>query len=296
MALKNIAIILFIVFITSAVHAATDDKTTELQLETTEATDVKVNGTVPENLTETSSEESSIIQTSEVSPISSQSSSTHRKNILYDQRQEGNLNVRLDLENITVIFVPAKKNTQLSLIDLLMKSSQLLQNKNTDKQKNSMKKQAQNEYLMQYNNDEPAHHYKQLQNQFIESRSPYKVEISSTLNQATVDISPNAKQNADASAMNFQPQFARSVQIQRNKRSIDDTLYATYYDQDKDFRNTSNKLSFQSNFSKLINSLDQNIDDVSNESDSDLILIGATEQCGPGSRRDSYGVCQFVDL
>lgn len=293
MALKNIAIILFIVFITSAVHAATDDKTTELQLETTEATDVKVNGTAPENLTETSSEESSILQTSEVSPISSQSSSTHRKNnILYDQRQEGNLNVRLDLENITVIFVPAKKNTQLSLIDLLMKSSQLLQNKNTDKQ-SSLKKQAQNEYLMQYKNDEPAHHYKQLQNQFIESRSPYKVEISSTLNQATVDISPNAKPNTDASAMNFQPQFARSVQIPRNKRSIDETLYATYYDQDKDFRNTSNKLN---DFSKLINTLDRNIDDVSNESDSDLILIGATEQCGPGSRRDSYGVCQFVDL
>lgn len=295
MALKNIAIILFIVFITSAVHAATDDKIANSKLETTQETNVKplkVNGTEPENLTETSSEESSIIQTSEVSPTSSQSSSTHRNNILYDQRQEGNLNVRLDLENITVIFVPAKKNTQLSLIDLLMKSSHLLQNKNNDKQKSSLKKQNQNEYL-QYNNDEPAHHYKQLQNQFIESRSPYKVEISSTLNQATVDISPNAQQNTDPSAINFHPQFARSAPIRRIKRSIDDTLYATYYDQVKEVGNVSNKFS---DFSKFINTLDRNIDDVSNESDSDLILIGATEQCGPGSRRDSYGVCQFVNL
>lgn len=292
MALKNIAIILLIVFITSAV---TDDKIANSKLETTQETNVKpvkVNGTEPENLTETSSEESSIIQTSEVSPTSSQSSSTHRKNILYDQRQEGNLNVRLDLENITVIFVPAKKNTQLSLIDLLMKSSHLLQNKNADKQKSSLKKQNQNEYL-QYNNDQPAHHYKQLQNQFIESRSPYKVEISSTLNEATVDISPNAQQNTEATAINFHPQFARSAPIRRNKRSIDDTLYATYYDQDKDVGNASNKFS---DFSKYINTLDRHIEDVSNEKDSDLILIGATEQCGPGSRRDSYGVCQFVNL
>ena len=295
MALKNIAIIVLIVFIASAVHAATDDKTTDSKLETTEETSVKpvkVNGTEPENLTESSSEESSIVQTSEVSPTSSQSSSTHRKNILYDQRQEGNLNVRLDLENITVIFVPAKKNTQLSLIDLLMKSSQLLQNKQTGKQKGSLKKKAQHEYL-QYKNDEPAHDYKQLQNQFIESRSPYKVEISSTLNQGTVDITPNAQQNTDSSAMNFQPQFARSSSITRNKRSIDDTLYATYYDQDRDLSNMNNKFS---DYSKLINTLDRNVDDVSNESDTDLILIGATEQCGPGSRRDSYGVCQFVNL
>lgn len=289
MALKNIAIILFIVFITSAVSALTNDKITNSKLETTEEINikpVKVNGTEPESLTETSSEESSIIQTSEVSPISSQSSSTQRKNILYDQRQEGNLNVRLDLENITVIFVPAKKNTQLSLIDLLMKSTHLLQNKKIDKQKSSLKKQNQNEYL-QYINDEPTHHYKQLQNQFIESRSPYKVEISSTLNQATVDISPNAQQNTDSSAMDFQPQFARA------KRSIDETLYATF-DQEEDFGNDSNKAF--SDFSKLINTLDRNIDNVSHESDSDLILIGATEQCGPGSRRDSYGVCQFVNL
>lgn len=289
MALKNIAIILFIVFITSAVSALTNDKITNSKLETTEEINikpVKVNGTESESLTETSSEESSIIQTSEVSPISSQSSSTQRKNILYDQRQEGNLNVRLDLENITVIFVPAKKNTQLSLIDLLMKSTHLLQNKKIDKQKSSLKKQNQNEYL-QYINDEPTHHYKQLQNQFIESRSPYKVEISSTLNQATVDISPNAQQNTDSSAMDFQPQFARA------KRSIDETLYATF-DQEEDFGNDSNKAF--SDFSKLINTLDRNIDNVSHESESDLILIGATEQCGPGSRRDSYGVCQFVNL
>lgn len=292
MALKNIAIILFIVFITSAVRAVTDEKITNSELETTEEIiikPVKVNGTKPETLTETPSVESSIIQTSEVSPISSQSSSTHRKNILYDQRQEGNLNVRLDLENITVIFVPAKKNTQLSLIDLLMKSSHLLQNNKNDKQKGSLKKQNQNEYL-QYHNDEPAHHYNQHQNQFIESRSPYKVEISSTLNQGTVDISPNAQLNTDT--INLQPQFARSAPINRNKRSIDETLYATF-DQEEDFGNDSNKFS---DFSKLFNTLDRNIDNISNESDTDLILIGATEQCGPGSRRDSYGVCQFVNL
>lgn len=286
MALKNITIIFFIVIITSA----EPDKTVNLKLETSEEINVlpsKVNGTEEQNSTETSS--SAIIQTSEVGPLSSLSSSTQRKNILYDQRQEGNLNVRLDLENITVIFVPAKKNTQLSLIDLLMKSSQLLQNKNTDKQKNQLKKQTQNEYL-QYKNDEPEPaHYKQLQNQFIESRSPYKVEISSTLNQASVEISPNAQQNLDPSSA----MYLQSPPNIRNIRSIDDTLYATYYDQEQDFKNTNNKLN---DFSKLINTLDRNIDDVSNESDSDLILIGATEQCGPNSRRDSYGVCQFVNL
>lgn len=140
---------------------------------------------------------------------------------------------------------------------------------------------------------------------FIESRAPYKVDISSTLGQQlpAVEITPNAHQQYAAP-----PQIARSPIMQLLKpipftiqtapghsphsnrifkRSIDSRLLGI----DDEIPNDEDELT-----ESIFNSLDKNeeFNGIDRLDGSEFVLLGATENCGPGRRRNSYQICVAV--
>lgn len=90
-------------------------------------------------------------------------SSVYSATIKYDQRQEGEVNVRADLENFVVLLIPTSSSSGLSLLDLITKSIPV-------KQKGNKKKYHENQ-----TEDEELRH-------FIETKSaaPYHVDLSKT--------------------------------------------------------------------------------------------------------------------
>jgi hypothetical protein len=212
-----------------------------------------------------------------------------------------------------IIFVPTKKSSDVTLLDLLVRNAA----KNAYKKKKDEKVDEDNfkaeqtpkfEYTQfkenspYYSKAPPAFINPQYGNQQynIESRSPYKVDISSTLmHQEPQYEVPH--QNPQQPL--FQPQYGRSpfhpvnVPPQGNfrvYRSINDNYFDSGnegldlpedIESNRDPTDSYNRLNIQS-----IDKIDRFSDD-----DSELTLLGATENCGPERKRDSYGVCQFVN-
>uniref|UniRef100_A0A1Q3FRA3 Putative conserved secreted protein n=1 Tax=Culex tarsalis TaxID=7177 RepID=A0A1Q3FRA3_CULTA len=108
-----------------------------------------------------------------------------RKTITFDQRQQGKFNIRADLENFVIVVVPSSPSAGISLLDLLNRSGQ----------KGAKKKSAHRKGVKHHGAQKKAHHtttpevvvldesHARVDNEeFIEGRTPYRVDISARSN------------------------------------------------------------------------------------------------------------------
>ncbi|KAG5681228.1 hypothetical protein PVAND_010682 [Polypedilum vanderplanki] len=142
----------------------------------------------------------------------------------------------------------------------------------------------------------------------IESRAPYRVDISSTLGQQpVVDIMNNGKfQSQSEYARSPMVKLLKPITMQQShgrifRRSID-ASFLRFNPDVLDDRNISQNNSNDEE-QELINSLEsnQNINGVENQEElidnggGGFVLLGAVEDCGPGRRRNSYMICVAIE-
>ncbi|XP_033173255.1 uncharacterized protein LOC117150468 [Drosophila mauritiana] len=125
-----------------------------------------------------------------------------RRTITYDQRQEGQYNIRADLENFMILLIPPGPQEGISLLELLgrgnTKGSGPLKRKHPARS-NSLKSFYQKSHLQKLQQQQnqrqssPATHLPE----FIEGRTPYHVDISASdpeqaqrLQRQQVDVLP----------------------------------------------------------------------------------------------------------
>lgn len=224
-------------------------------------------------------------------------SPSQRRKILYvNQQQHGKLNVQFELNDVSLVVIPNSKDPQLSLLDLLLKSAQKSKIMNDMKKKEEVTKvNANNEddyskyNYMRTSTNEPS----------IESRAPYRVDISSTLNsQPVVEITHQSEESHVTKSPLLKvkkPIVFQSPQSNKSKRSIENNLVGSDndvenipIDSDED-REIINSIEDNENSEELIKEIEEDID-----STSEFVLLGATENCGPGRRRNSYQICVAV--
>lgn len=120
-------------------------------------------------------------QTTTVAPMPT---SKPRKTITFDQRQEGKFNIRADLENFVIVVVPSSPSAGISLLDLLNRSGQKHQQKKKSGHRKNTKNHAQKKVSHATPEvvvlDESQSHARVANEEFIEGRTPYRVDISST--------------------------------------------------------------------------------------------------------------------
>ncbi|XP_055906715.1 probable serine/threonine-protein kinase tsuA [Eupeodes corollae] len=122
-----------------------------------------------------------------------------RRVITYDQRQEGQYNIRADLENFMIVFIPPSPVDGVNLIDLLSKSTKRTKSshKKYHPESGSKYRQSLKSGAGSQNFNFLARHHQSQQSQsphiiieehqpsariaeYIEGRTPYRVDISST--------------------------------------------------------------------------------------------------------------------
>lgn len=112
-----------------------------------------------------------------------------RRVIAYDQRQDGHFNIRADLENFVILVVPQSGSSGVSLLDLLKRSHTQKRNKHVQKkyhahpEKGEEKKMLSKLDYLKPHPDEPVEitdEAPKAVGEFIEGRTPYRVDISST--------------------------------------------------------------------------------------------------------------------
>uniref|UniRef100_A0A182Y935 Secreted protein n=1 Tax=Anopheles stephensi TaxID=30069 RepID=A0A182Y935_ANOST len=112
-----------------------------------------------------------------------------RKVITFDQRQEGKYNIRADLENFVIVVVPSGSSSGASLLDLLTRSAHKKDahqtRKASHKRKNNKAHGAHRKIAQVTPEvivlDENSQRSAQLETEeFIEGRTPYKVDLSSS--------------------------------------------------------------------------------------------------------------------
>jgi hypothetical protein len=306
---------------TAKVVPIVQDSTTEKVVETSPITSQETLAASPTTAASSSTNiaasttESSDSNESEGDDNESSSLPPKRKVLYLNQQQNGRLNVHLELSDVSLIVVPKSKDPQLSLLNLLFKSAQ---KSNMKKKEQEMKVEhhSHDEYSKYKHSirpsDESYQHLGSTVMPFIESRAPYKVDISSTLGQQSqpaVDIMPNSHQQ-HAAPQQFQSQFARSPIMQLLKpipytiqtapgqsphsnrifkRSIDSRLLGI----DDEIPSDEDELT-ESVFNSLDNH-EEDINGIDRFDGSDFVLLGATENCGPGRKRNSYQICVAVD-
>lgn len=243
--------------------------------------------------------------------------------ILYDQRQEGKYNVRADLENIQLLVIPSTPTASESLFDLLMKSSLKRQNqKLTKRKKLRLQNKTQAQQLSGESNENiysiPSQ--QKQDNSFIEGRTPYHVDISSTQVLPSLDNKIVRRGiNVPELSSEHNPVFSIMDNYHRNGKAIVDSNLnsaisnsVAHHDsdayrfksnnnewEDRDVNNDAEK-SFDNlntdNIDRLASDGGGGRDGINGNSEDgwELTLLGAHEQCGPDRVRDSYGVCQFI--
>lgn len=315
---------------TSVKEASTTQATVESTpvLEVFSSTPVQLS-TVSE-ITQTAEVESSYESTEEdlipdLSNILPLSENPKRKVIYVNQQQNGRLNVHLDLSDVSVIVIPNQKDPQLSLLNLLFRSAQKSNLRNDPKKKSeNLNTVDHHEQYSKYKNSvrgsEENFNVGAPNMPLVESRIPYKVDISSTLEQQSqpaVEIMPNSHHQLTLTAeQQFQPQFARAPIMQLLKpipytihaatgqtphsnrifkRSIDSRLLGVDSEMPNDNENSVNYNDDELTES-IFNSLDseEDLTAFDGRDESEFVLLGATENCGPGRKRNSYQICVAV--
>lgn len=202
-------------------------------------------------------------------------SNSSNDRVLYDQRQEGEWNVRADLKNFVILVIPtisqvpsnpttsSSSSSTGSLLDFLTKSvpyrSHFKQNKN------GRPHIKDNELVQQ----ETAH--------FIESKTaPYHVDISQS-NSAQI------REGSDGILNENQPNL-KPIQLGIGKRFS--RAFLLTMPNDEDF-----VLTKMEDHKKIVKK-DVKKKPIKAEVKNEFKLLGAEhEQCGPGMARDSYGNC-----
>lgn len=221
-----------------------------------------------------------------------------RKTVLINQQQNGKMNVQLELSDVSVIVIPnQKENPQLSLLNLLFKSAQKRQNEERKKEESALKSTSSSgSHIGDYHHDQYSkihsmrpsadeNYTHDLKSEpFIESRAPYRVDISSTLVQQThptIEISPNS-----------QPRMLK-------KRSIDSRLLgiiagAPTAETTSWMEADENELGGEEPIANILRGSEED-EDLIHRHESEFSLLGAVENCGPGRRRNSYQICVAID-
>lgn len=113
--------------------------------------------------------------------------SPNRRVITYDQRQEGKYNIRADLENFVIMVIPSSPSSASALLNLLSRSKfKKTHGKNNHKRKVAHKVQddgkedVKNLDYLPARADHSERSNTRIIEHFIEGRTPYKVDISST--------------------------------------------------------------------------------------------------------------------
>lgn len=274
----------FVVF-GASFTAAEDVSANITQSESSTTTQIAITESITTTITQEEVATSTIqaeteTESSTTSPTSSSSSAPNnkRKTILINQQQNGKMNVQLELSDVSVIVIPnQKENPQLSLLNLLFKSAQKRQSEDRKKEENAMK--SSDYHHDQYSkihssrpSNEDSYTYDLKTEPFVESRAPYRVDISSTLGQQpVVEIQPHS-----------QPRKLL-------KRAIDSRLLGmitTEFEQ----QNSLNE-------DPIVNILRGENEDgeLVDQTENEYHLLGATENCGPGRKRNSYQICVPID-
>lgn len=135
-----------------------------------------------------------ILEITSPQPLSSEST-TKRRQITYDQRQDGQYNIRADLENFMIVVIPPNPVAGVNLLDLITRSSLKRSNikKITKKHQNVQKSSRPS--ISKFNNQNLYEFVNRMQQQsiipiggqqtkknseFIEGRTPYKVDITAS--------------------------------------------------------------------------------------------------------------------
>lgn len=243
-----------------------------------------------------------------------------RKVLYINQQQSGKFNVHLELNDVSLIVIPNKKDPQLSLLNLLLRSAQKSNNLKKNEQSEHEKKNVQvdesakaasmetssnnhNDEYSKYKSDNYLHPsstndpYPSIP--AIESRvAPYKVDISSTLSQPSpVEIIPNANLMARSPVVKLLKPIPVAVQHQRIfKRSIEN--YGIDFAFDSPVLHDTSISSYDNEENELTESITNSLENddklnaiTGNGDGSEFILLGAVENCGPGRKRNSYQVC-----
>ncbi|KAI8121514.1 hypothetical protein FF38_04097 [Lucilia cuprina] len=107
----------------------------------------------------------------------------HRRMVTYDQRQEGQYNIRADLDNFMIVLIPPGPSEGMGLLDLLTKSS-LRRTSHTSKNKKKLYSTATGlkpdalKHLNYFRNHD-QHLGASRAGEFIDGRTPYHVDIAS---------------------------------------------------------------------------------------------------------------------
>uniref|UniRef100_A0A182NGL5 Uncharacterized protein n=1 Tax=Anopheles dirus TaxID=7168 RepID=A0A182NGL5_9DIPT len=308
-----------------------------------------------------------------------------RKTITFDQRQEGKYNIRADLENFVIVVVPSGSSSGASLLDLLTRTAQKKDAHQTRKASHKRKNNKAHGGVAAHHKkaaqvtpevivlDENSQRSGQLEaEEFIEGRTPYKVDLSSSARSVDIDEVPmasgrvvrfpgasgnyprlpTADDGAGASGRalrvgGYQHPNTNTLVVavptnnhilpgdghgqQRDgidqsplllRRSDDDdeahdagtgghnelVVHYPLVDPDSHHPSSFDSLVYEPlrsdvDMTQLQLQPDDRYDELEqNDADTDglddgwdeLRLLGAQEQCGPDRKRDSYGVCQFV--
>lgn len=233
-----------------------------------------------------------------------------RKVVYINQQQNGKLNVQLELSDVSVIVIPNQRDPQMSLLNILFKSAQK-SNEVKTKEENELNEQY-SKYKLPVRPTEDIYNFGANNAALVESRAPYKVDISSTMGQQShpaVDIMPNGHQHL-IPQQQFQPQFARSPIMQLLKpipfaihpapgqlpqsnrifkRSTGSRMLITDDGIPGDGENSVNEELTESIFNNFDH--DDDLNGFAESDRSEFVLLGATENCGPGRKRNSYQIC-----
>ncbi|XP_053696543.1 uncharacterized protein LOC128743880 [Sabethes cyaneus] len=114
-----------------------------------------------------------------------QTTAKPRKTVTFDQRQEGKFNIRADLENFVIVVVPSSPSAGISLLDLLNRSGQKKQQKKKLAHRKGTKHHSGQKKMQNVTPEVVVLDDSQTQarvgnEEFIEGRTPYKVDISSS--------------------------------------------------------------------------------------------------------------------
>ncbi|XP_020810656.1 uncharacterized protein LOC110185975 [Drosophila serrata] len=125
--------------------------------------------------------------------------SLRRRTITYDQRQEGQYNIRADLENFMILLIPPGPQEGISLLELLGRGSSKSSGASLRKpslRSNSLKSIYQKRQKLQQQKHQDSLPAAALP-EYIEGRSPYHVDISASdpeqaqrLQRQQVDVLP----------------------------------------------------------------------------------------------------------
>ncbi|XP_035777587.1 cell wall protein DAN4-like isoform X2 [Anopheles albimanus] len=210
---------------------------TGIQSETSQGTTTQGNSSAAPSTTTTTTTTTTVVPTSSSTATTTKKP---RKTITFDQRQEGEYNIRADLENFVIVVVPSGSSSGASLLDLLTRSAiqkkaaeaaiaesaaaqyhhhhhhHLQRKQQSSKRKNNKahsaaghKKVPQPTPEVIVLDEEHGQRAVPLQvEEFIEGRTPYKVDLSSASARSADHVARLAMPEPDTGAY---PSFSDSV-------------------------------------------------------------------------------------